>query len=144
MASGCIQLPRAKAAHKSQCFFCQHPGLKANFEQKGSKCHFCLVDRNGYQLTANTPIVVDVGEHPELATHDLYVDYPLTNGYIKWVCRSCGLQDCALEDLLSSDHVFSRAPFLRMRACLAKHLEIRRHTQQLQDYVACSSSEHLA
>ena len=143
--SGRINIRGTSKFKNKQCFFCQHPGLKANSEQMGSKCSECMVDRNGYQLTEGTPIVIDVADFPGLAKHNLYVDYPLPRiGCVKWVCRSCGMQDLGPEDFLPACSVFSRAPFLRMRVHIARHLEIQQHTQQWEDLAACSSSQHLS
>jgi hypothetical protein len=101
------------------------------------------MDSRGYQISDQTPIFINTDIYPVLANHNMYVDYPLGNGFVKFVCRTCELSDDEFRNFLPSEAVYSRAPFLPLKHRLKVYRSIRRRidsnlsdTYLLESYLA--------
>lgn len=110
-------------SRKSLCVMCRFPTRK--FIRSDPVCRFCEMDSRGYQISDQTPIFINTDIYPVLANHNMYVDYPLGNGFVKFVCRTCELSDDEFSNFLPSEAVYSRAPFLPLKHRLKLYRSIR-------------------
>ena len=130
-----FELPQA-AFSAGRCVLCEYPSRRAS--RREPVCVDCRMDGRGYQITDQTPLVVDVDTYPVLRNHNVYSDYPLGRG-LKFYCRTCYLSDDDFTTLLLLDGVYSRAPFLslanQVRHRLKTYRIIRSNMTGLESYL---------
>ena len=134
-----FELPQSKSFGQF-CFLCWFPSRRASADD--SICEDCRMDGRGYQITEQTPLVVDVETYPVLRNHNVYCDYPVELGpytELKFYCRTCDLRDDHFKSFLPLNGVYSRVPFQslanRLRLRLKMYRTIRSNMTDLESYL---------
>ena len=134
-----FELPQSKPFGQF-CFLCWFPSRRASADD--SICEDCCMDGRGYQITEQTPLVVDVKTYPVLQNHNVYCDYPVEvrpDTKLKFYCRTCDLKDDSFKSFLPLTGVYSRVPFQslapRLRLRLKMYRTIRSKMTHLESYL---------